>query len=39
MGYKVERLTAKDYDELLHLLNTVFHKDEGIIYGEQKLKI
>lgn len=29
MGYKVERLTAKDYDELLHLLNTVFHKEEG----------
>jgi predicted acetyltransferase len=29
MGYKIERLTAKDYDELLHLLNTVFHKEEG----------
>jgi hypothetical protein len=29
MGYKIERLTAKDYDELLCLLNTVFHKEEG----------
>ncbi len=29
MDYKIERLTAKDYDELLDMLNTVFHKPEG----------
>lgn len=26
MDYKIERLTANDYDELLNMLNTVFHK-------------
>ena len=29
MEYKIERLAAKDYDELLGMLNTVFHKPEG----------
>jgi hypothetical protein len=29
MEYKIERLTAKDYDELLGMLNTVFNKPEG----------
>ena len=28
-SYKIERLTADDYDELLNMLNTVFHKPEG----------
>ena len=29
MEYKIERLTVNDYDELLGMLNTVFHKPEG----------
>lgn len=29
MEYKIERLTANDYDELLGMFNTVFHKPEG----------
>jgi len=29
MNYKIERLKAENYDELLHMLNTVFHKTEG----------
>ena len=29
MDYKIERLNAENYDELLTMLNTVFHKSEG----------
>lgn len=29
MKYKIERLNAENYDELLNMLNTVFHKSEG----------
>ena len=29
MDYQIERLNAENYDELLHMLNTVFHKTEG----------
>lgn len=29
MDYKIEYLNAENYDELLHMLNTVFHKSEG----------
>lgn len=29
MDYKIEHLNAENYDELLHMLNTVFHKSEG----------
>ena len=29
MDYKIERLNAENYDELLNMLNTVFHKSEG----------